>query len=178
MAIGWWQLLGDSWWVAIGWWQLVGDSWLVAIGWWQLVGGSPGVHQVLRLPRKSQHLQRNSQRHSGGDPAAPGRTSDPLECTKCCACHGWWQLVGSNWLVAVGWWQLVTIGGWQLVHDNWLVTIGWWQLVGDNWWVAVGWWQLVGGKRAAGGGGGGGRSGYNTKNKKTYVNVGNKFFTK
>ena len=37
-------------------------------------------HQVLRLPRKSQ-------RQSTGDQGTPGRTSDPLQSTKCCACH-------------------------------------------------------------------------------------------
>ena len=38
------------------------------------------VHQVPRLPRKS-HQQ------SGGDQGTPGRTSDPLQCTKSHACH-------------------------------------------------------------------------------------------
>ena len=37
-------------------------------------------HQVLRLPRKSY-------RQSGGDQGTPGRTSDPLQRTKCRACH-------------------------------------------------------------------------------------------
>ena len=37
-------------------------------------------HQVLRLPRKSH-------RQSSGDQGTPGRTSDPLQSTKCCACH-------------------------------------------------------------------------------------------
>ena len=37
-------------------------------------------HQVLRLPRKTY-------RQSGGDQGTPGRTSDPLQSTKCCACH-------------------------------------------------------------------------------------------
>ena len=36
--------------------------------------------QVLRLPRKSY-------RQSGGDQGTPGRTSDPLQSSKCCACH-------------------------------------------------------------------------------------------
>jgi len=35
---------------------------------------------VLRLPRKTY-------RQSGGDQGTPGRTSDPLQSTKCCACH-------------------------------------------------------------------------------------------
>ena len=26
MAIGWWHLVGDNWWVAVGWWQLVGGK--------------------------------------------------------------------------------------------------------------------------------------------------------
>ena len=39
-----------------------------------------GEHQVLRLPRKSH-------RHSCGDQATPGRTSDPLESTKYRACY-------------------------------------------------------------------------------------------
>ena len=38
------------------------------------------VHQVPRLPRKSH-------RQSGGDQGTPGRTSDPLQCTKSHACH-------------------------------------------------------------------------------------------
>ena len=25
--------------VAVGWWQLVGDNWWVAVGWWQAEGG-------------------------------------------------------------------------------------------------------------------------------------------
>ena len=37
-------------------------------------------HQVPHLPRKS-HWQ------SGGDQRTPGRTSDRLQSTKCCACH-------------------------------------------------------------------------------------------
>ena len=37
-------------------------------------------HQVLRLPRKTY-------RQSGGDQGTPGRTSDPLQSSKCCACH-------------------------------------------------------------------------------------------
>ena len=37
-------------------------------------------HQVLRLPSKSY-------RQSSGDQGTPGRTSDPLQGTKCCACH-------------------------------------------------------------------------------------------
>ena len=37
-------------------------------------------HQVPRLPRKSH-------RQSGGDQGTPGRTSDPLQSTKCRACH-------------------------------------------------------------------------------------------
>ena len=36
--------------------------------------------QVLRLPRKSY-------RQSGGDQGTPERTSDPLQSSKCCACH-------------------------------------------------------------------------------------------
>ena len=36
--------------------------------------------QVLRLPRKSYQ-------QSGGDQGTPGRTSDPLQSSKCCACH-------------------------------------------------------------------------------------------
>ena len=38
------------------------------------------VHQVPRLPRKSH-------RQSGGEQGTPGRTSDPLQCTKSHACH-------------------------------------------------------------------------------------------
>ena len=38
------------------------------------------MHQVPRLPRKSH-------RQSGGDQGTPGRTSDPLQCTKSHACH-------------------------------------------------------------------------------------------
>ena len=37
-------------------------------------------HQVLHLPRKSH-------RQSSGDQGTPGRTSDPLQSTKCCACY-------------------------------------------------------------------------------------------
>ena len=37
-------------------------------------------HQVPHLPRKSH-------RQSGGDQRTPGRTSDPLQSTKGCACH-------------------------------------------------------------------------------------------
>ena len=37
-------------------------------------------HQVPRLPRKSH-------RQSGGDQGTPGRTSDPLQSTKCRTCH-------------------------------------------------------------------------------------------
>ena len=63
-------------------------------------------HQVPRLPRKSHRrprdarvyigplaehqvprLPRNSHRQSGGDQGTPGRTSDPLQSTKCRACH-------------------------------------------------------------------------------------------
>ena len=99
VEVCWWQLVGSNWWVAVSWWQLVGGSFLVAVGWWKLVGGSlwvavgarrrgdarayirpPGECQALRPPRKSQ-------RRSGRDLGTRGRASDPLECTKRCACH-------------------------------------------------------------------------------------------
>ena len=90
---------------------------------------------VLRLPR-------NSQQHSGGDPATPGRTSDPLESTKCCACHA----NHSGPPSAAPAMQVTEVEcGWQFVGGNLLVEVCWWQLVGGSLWVAVGWWQFVGG---------------------------------
>ena len=45
-------------------------------------------HQMPRLPRKSH-------RQSNGDQGTPGRTSDPLQTTKCCACHA--KATGRGW---------------------------------------------------------------------------------
>ena len=56
----------DNWW-------LVGDNWSVAIGWWQLAAPTTQIRAAQK------QMPHESQRHRGGDPAAPGRTSDPGE---------------------------------------------------------------------------------------------------
>ena len=44
MAIGWWHLVGDNWWVAVGWWQLVGGK--------REVGGGGGVRRGYNTKNK------------------------------------------------------------------------------------------------------------------------------
>ena len=78
----------------VGSWLVVDCGWLVVGGWWSVVGvreeeaESRAETRARKTHRQSvPHLPRKSDRHSCGDPATSGRTSDPLESSKYRACH-------------------------------------------------------------------------------------------